>query len=289
MWRVDKRKPIRIVSIVALAIVIALVVFLATRVPASQTVAATPLLGKPAPAIQGTVIENTTYNSTGVGNAGTGNASSDPSSHSQTAHSQPSESKKPGGSNRPGESVASSGRVAGYQFSWTAYRGRWVLVDFFASWCPPCQEEASQLLTFAMEHRGNGGVSLVGVAFDDPRANVVSFMQETGVIWPVVLDSSGKTAVDYGVTGPPEAFLVDPAGRIVEHIDGAVTLSLLNSIFLRARTAYDHALASVGGASGNRGSGNSTSSGYGASVSGVLRNGASVSEVSGSRVSGSGR
>jgi cytochrome c biogenesis protein CcmG/thiol:disulfide interchange protein DsbE len=102
-----------------------------------------------------------------------------------------------------------------------------------------------------MEHRGSGGVSLVGVAFDDPKAAVVSFMQSTGITWPVVIDSSGKDAVDYGVTGPPEAFLVDPSGKIVEHIDGAVTLSLLNSVFLRAKTAYDHALVSVSGLSGS--------------------------------------
>ncbi|MCL5948013.1 MAG: redoxin family protein [Actinobacteria bacterium] len=124
--------------------------------------------------------------------------------------------------------------------------GRWILVNFFASWCPPCQQEASQLLTFAMEHRGPGGVSVVGVAFDDPANSVARFMGETGAIWPEVLDPTGRIAVAYGVTGPPETFLVDPAGRIVEHVDGAVTVSLLNSVFSRAQRDFQRATASVG-------------------------------------------
>lgn len=124
--------------------------------------------------------------------------------------------------------------------------GRWILVNFFASWCPPCLQEALQLLTFAMEHRGPGGVSVVGVAFDDPANLVARFMGETGAIWPEVLDPTGRIAVAYGVTGPPETFLVDPAGRIVEHVDGAVTVSLLNSVFSRAQRDFQRATASVG-------------------------------------------
>jgi hypothetical protein len=71
-------------------------------------------------------------------------------------------------------------------------------------------------------------------------------MGETGAIWPEVLDPTGRIAVAYGVTGPPETFLVDPAGRIVEHVDGAVTVSLLNSVFSRAQRDFQRATASVG-------------------------------------------
>ncbi|MHB8263452.1 MAG: TlpA family protein disulfide reductase [Acidimicrobiales bacterium] len=220
----SRRKPVRTVSFVILVIVTGLVVLLATRVPTSQTIADTPLLGRVAPSIQGTALENAVSHSAMLGGA----AGAQSGIYSGTGAASPSD--------------APSGR----QFTLSTLHGRWILIQFFASWCPPCQQEAPQLLTFAMEHRGAGGVSVVGVAFDDPRSAVVRFMGETGVIWPEVLDSTGRIAVAYGVTGPPETFLVDPAGRIVEHIDGAVTVSLLNSVLSRAQHAFQRASALAG-------------------------------------------
>ncbi len=93
-------------------------------------------------------------------------------------------------------------------------------------------------------------VDIVGVAFDDPAGAVRQYVRDTGMIWTVVLDPSGQTAVSYGVTGPPEAFLVDPAGRIVDHIDGPVTAQFLNGVFTRAQSDFLRAerLAGSGGA-----------------------------------------
>ena len=101
-----------------------------------------------------------------------------------------------------------------------AYRGRWVCVNFFASWCPPCQQEEPDLVTFAFQHRAPGDAALVGVVYDDTTGNARAFEQSAGATWPTVVDPGGQIALRYGVRGPPETFLISPAGKVVAHLDG---------------------------------------------------------------------
>jgi len=124
--------------------------------------------------------------------------------------------------------------LAGQRFSLSSWRGRWVVVNFFASWCPPCQQEEAELVTFAYRHRAPGDVAVVGVVYDDTAARARSFLSSTGATWPAVGDPTGQIALDYGVRGPPETFLVSPGGVVLVHLDGAVTAAGLDYWLHRA-------------------------------------------------------
>ncbi|HLX89124.1 MAG TPA: redoxin domain-containing protein [Acidimicrobiales bacterium] len=124
--------------------------------------------------------------------------------------------------------------LRGDSFRLDALRGRWVVVNFFASWCPPCQQEEPELVSFAFAHRAPADAALVGVAFDDAASSARDFLTSTGATWPAVPDPGSQTALAYGVRAPPETFIVSPAGTVVAHLDGPVTAAGLDYWIARA-------------------------------------------------------
>jgi cytochrome c biogenesis protein CcmG/thiol:disulfide interchange protein DsbE len=127
--------------------------------------------------------------------------------------------------------------VTGAHVDLSSYRGRFVWVNFFASWCPPCQQEEPALVTFAFGHRTAGAAALVSVVYDDTSSNARGFDQSAGATWPAVVDPGGQIALAYGVRGPPETFLISPQGKVVAHLDGSVNVSDLDSQIADARAA----------------------------------------------------
>jgi len=127
--------------------------------------------------------------------------------------------------------------VGGSSFDLDSLRGRWVVVNFFASWCPPCQQEEPELVTFAYEHRAPTDAALVGVVFDDSASGARGFLQGSGATWPAVVDPGGQVALDYGVRGPPETFLVAPDGTVAARIIGPVTSAYLDASLRQAEQA----------------------------------------------------
>lgn len=112
--------------------------------------------------------------------------------------------------------------ASGAELRLAALRGAPVVVNFWASWCLPCKQEAPVLDRFAREY-GPRGVAFVGVNVWDNDANARAFLEEYGLTYTNGVDTAGGTAIDYGLTGLPETFFVDRDGQLVRKFIGPVT------------------------------------------------------------------
>ena len=112
-----------------------------------------------------------------------------------------------------------------------AYRGRWVLVNFWASWCVPCREEAGTLSALQKE-RGGPRFTIVGVDTNDLSVDARAFVRKYGIEYPQLRDASGDLAREFGTTGVPENYLFGPEGKLKEAFAGPVSQSLLEERFL---------------------------------------------------------
>jgi cytochrome c biogenesis protein CcmG/thiol:disulfide interchange protein DsbE len=127
------------------------------------------------------------------------------------------------------------------------YRGRWVLVNFFASWCVPCQQEQGDLVHFQNQHQAPGDAAILAVRFNDPDVGPIrQLMDKSGAHWAVVDDPQAK--FDWGVTGPPETFLVNPQGVVVAHVVGRIYAPQMEALLGRLE-----ATSSTGGPSPSTG------------------------------------
>jgi len=115
---------------------------------------------------------------------------------------------------------------SGQQVSLSDYAGKPLIVNFFASWCPPCQQETPLLARFYRAEHGK--VALVGLDENDVVANALKFTRAKGVNYPVGWDPQLTAAYAYGVGGLPQTFFLNAKHRIVEHLYGAVTQAELN-------------------------------------------------------------
>ena len=100
-------------------------------------------------------------------------------------------------------------------------RGKVVFVNFWASWCPPCRQEA-RLLEATWQQYSGKGVAFVGVNIQDNEERAREFLREFGITYPNGMDHGSKIAVDYGVWGLPETFFIGRDGRITYKHTGAI-------------------------------------------------------------------
>jgi cytochrome c biogenesis protein CcmG, thiol:disulfide interchange protein DsbE len=111
-------------------------------------------------------------------------------------------------------------------------RGKPALVDFFASWCGPCAEEAPTLR--ALSASLGGRATVVAVDWDDAGGPARAFVRKHGWEFPVLADTSGTAGEKYGLVGLPTSFVLDPQGRIVATFQGPQSEARLRRALLEA-------------------------------------------------------
>ncbi|HET8861919.1 MAG TPA: TlpA disulfide reductase family protein [Solirubrobacterales bacterium] len=107
------------------------------------------------------------------------------------------------------------------------YRGQWVLVNLWASWCLPCREEAPELDQFARQYRGRN-VRVLGINVQDNSDDALAFLRDHEVEYPQLRSVGDERSEAFGSTGVPENFLVDPRGRLALIRRGPVDQELLD-------------------------------------------------------------
>ena len=115
---------------------------------------------------------------------------------------------------------------SGQQVALSGYRGQPLIVNFFASWCEPCQKETPLLAAFYRTEKGK--VALVGLDENDVVGNATTFTHKEGVSYPVGWDPRGTAATAYGVNALPQTFFLNARHQVVDRVFGAVTLDDLH-------------------------------------------------------------
>lgn len=102
------------------------------------------------------------------------------------------------------------------------YRGQTVVVNFWASWCPPCRAEMPMLNAYYQQHKGDD-FTLIAVNSEESAATARSFIEQTGYTFPVGLDEDGRLAREYAITGLPLTLVYNANGELVYRHNGLIT------------------------------------------------------------------
>ena len=119
-------------------------------------------------------------------------------------------------------------QLDGTQLTLSSYRGKVVLLDFWATWCVPCREETPHFVEMQQKY-GDRGLQMIGVSMDDSPDPVRTFYQQFHMSYPVVMGTPAIGEAYGGVLGLPIAFLIDRSGRIVARHMGATDPSVFDN------------------------------------------------------------
>ena len=109
--------------------------------------------------------------------------------------------------------------LTGKSIALRAYRGKLVLLNFWATWCGPCLSEIPRFAAW-QRHYGPAGLQILGVSMDDDPAPVRTAYRKFNLSYPVVMGDAALGEQFGGVLGLPFSYLIDPRGRIVDRFEG---------------------------------------------------------------------
>ena len=123
----------------------------------------------------------------------------------------------------------------GQTVSTASLSGKAVLVNFWNSWCIPCQQELPALKAFEQEHADDPNVVLLGVLRDDTTQAARPYAQAEGMTWQLVDDATGNLSLDFGTRGQPETYAISPAGVVVGTQFGPASTRNLDTLLAAAQ------------------------------------------------------
>ena len=115
-----------------------------------------------------------------------------------------------------------------------ALRGKVVVLNFWASWCKPCEAEAPVLERAHQELQRSGAGTVLGVTYDDSTPASMKFARDNGMSFPSVRDVGTKLARRYGTNNIPETFVIDREGRIVDVFRGQIDQAFIDRALAKA-------------------------------------------------------
>jgi cytochrome c biogenesis protein CcmG/thiol:disulfide interchange protein DsbE len=127
--------------------------------------------------------------------------------------------------------------LAGGRVKLADVAGKATIVNFWNSWCIPCQQEAPALHAFYDEHKDDPDFAMIGIVRDDQASDVRAYVKKNGVDWTVALDPDSLAALDFGTRGQPETYAISPSGVVAAAYYGPMTTRGLEQFLAAARAS----------------------------------------------------
>jgi cytochrome c biogenesis protein CcmG/thiol:disulfide interchange protein DsbE len=118
-------------------------------------------------------------------------------------------------------------------------KNKTLVVNFFNSWCLPCQQETPALKAFYAEHKAEADFAMIGIIIDDDASTMRGYVNDQAITWPVAVDPNGGASLDFGTTGQPETYVFSPDGVAVCGRLGASSQALLDAWLRGARNGQE--------------------------------------------------
>lgn len=126
----------------------------------------------------------------------------------------------------------------GARHSISDYRGKVIFLNFWATWCSPCRMEMPDIQALYQEYEAMGeeaevvflSVATPGLGGEGTKEEVISFMEENGYTYPVLMDETGEVSAMFGISAYPTTYMIDREGKVYGYVSGALSRENMESI-----------------------------------------------------------